>query len=341
MEKVLTVDAEVVTDTKLVIEGAAEVTINASKSITAEIAPDTYVLGSIGSFDTASSWVGEYVNELVRESIGTGGTLADALLDIKDYVLDEIEIGVNQVITQVENEYVSNSTLTATLASEIGAARSAILDTVQTYADESSATAFELSGLKASLGGDSSSSAIEAYIGSIAITTVDNESATAATLDVVIATVNDTSIRIDSLDSVEITPEGWYLGASKLATDANNNIVGWQFSNGSNEFSEFNILADHFKVASGTSALAPFRVDTVAGKVYFNAVVEFEGLGINGGSTSIDGGKITTGTIDANLVNVTNLNASEIKAGVIYNTGGYAGNYTMKIDLDNGEIHIV
>ena len=48
MEKVITLDAEVVADTKLVIEGAAEVKIDTSKSITAEIAPDTYVLGSVG-----------------------------------------------------------------------------------------------------------------------------------------------------------------------------------------------------------------------------------------------------------------------------------------------------
>lgn len=204
MEKIITLEAEVISDETLILEAAPEIKIDASKSITAEIAPDTYVLGSIGSFNTASSWVGTYVNELVQESIGTGGTLADALDLIRTDVMDEIETGVNQVITQIENEYVSNSALTTTLASEIGASRSSILDIVQTYADETSATATAINGLKASLGGDSSSSAIEAFIGSIAIVHVDANSATAATVDVLTTVYNDLSVELTDTREIAI-----------------------------------------------------------------------------------------------------------------------------------------
>ena len=58
------------------------------------------------------------------------------------------------------------------------------------------------------------------------------------------------------------------------------------------------------------------------------------------GTTVIDGARITTGTLNASLVNVININASNISTGVIYNSGGNASNYTMKIDLNAGEIHI-
>lgn len=58
------------------------------------------------------------------------------------------------------------------------------------------------------------------------------------------------------------------------------------------------------------------------------------------GTTVIDGGRITTGTLDASQVNVANLDAGAITSGVIYNTGGTASTYSMMIDLNNGRIHI-
>lgn len=62
--------------------------------------------------------------------------------------------------------------------------------------------------------------------------------------------------------------------------------------------------------------------------------------GVSTSTTTIDGGRITTGTITAGHISTAGLSAGVIKSGVIYNTGGSAANYTMKIDLDNGEIHI-
>jgi hypothetical protein len=57
-------------------------------------------------------------------------------------------------------------------------------------------------------------------------------------------------------------------------------------------------------------------------------------------TTTIDGGKITTGTITAGHISTAGLDAGIIKAGIMYNTGGNASNYTMKIDLNAGSIHI-
>lgn len=54
----------------------------------------------------------------------------------------------------------------------------------------------------------------------------------------------------------------------------------------------------------------------------------------------IHGDMIATGTIRAEKIIANNAQFSAAGIDVIYNTGGDAGNYTMKIDLANGEIHI-
>lgn len=67
--------------------------------------------------------------------------------------------------------------------------------------------------------------------------------------------------------------------------------------------------------------------------IFFNGVVSFNNISdtdqvavaINENETKINGGRIDT---------------SVIGTGVIYNTNANESNYTMKIDLNNGEIHI-
>lgn len=56
---------------------------------------------------------------------------------------------------------------------------------------------------------------------------------------------------------------------------------------------------------------------------------------INNGTTTINGGKITTNSITTDQIQM-----NTGWAGVIYNQGGTASNYKMKIDFTNGEIHI-
>jgi hypothetical protein len=56
---------------------------------------------------------------------------------------------------------------------------------------------------------------------------------------------------------------------------------------------------------------------------------------INSGTTTINGSRITTGSITTDQ-----LEMNTGWAGVIYNQGGSAASYSMKIDFTNGEIHI-
>lgn len=73
--------------------------------------------------------------------------------------------------------------------------------------------------------------------------------------------------------------------------------------------------------------------------------------GVSANSTTIDGGKITTGTVSADRLEVSSalinrlnviggIEASTVTANAIYNKGANESNYAMKIDLVNGEIHI-
>ena len=117
--------------------------------------------------------------------------------------------------------------------------------------------------------------------------------------------------------------------------------------NGAVEFRNVSGSATH---KSGTSSPILGATTDVEGSTYYNTstksgYIVSNGRWINNSSvtdtsglarkdmsnvTTIDGGKITTGS----------LNANRIGAGVIYNTGGTANNFTMKIDLDNGSIYI-
>ena len=79
----------------------------------------------------------------------------------------------------------------------------------------------------------------------------------------------------------------------------------------------------------GTSEIATKNDITTSLGAYNPATV------INANTTTIDGGKITTGSITTNQ-----LAMNTGWAGVIYNLGGGPSNYNMKIDFTNGEIYI-
>lgn len=131
--------------------------------------------------------------------------------------------------------------------------------------------------------------------------------------------------------------------------------------------SEFWINASKFKFTNSnkTGQVAPFTIDatgttpqiTFNGKVSFSNVTNVPQLGStpqqvvdavnNGQTTTINGGKITTGSIGANQINVNDVFAQNITyTGVITGgTGGSGGiirsyNGSMVIDLVNGSIYI-
>ena len=127
--------------------------------------------------------------------------------------------------------------------------------------------------------------------------------------------------------------------------------------------SEFWIKADKFKLMSADggkkSSYSPFTVDSVTGEINFNGKVTFSNVtnvpqlgstpqevvtAVNSGqTTTINGPRITTGSITANQVNLNDLFAQNITYTGVITGGNVAGggiiqsyNGKMKIDLVNG-----
>ena len=105
---------------------------------------------------------------------------------------------------------------------------------------------------------------------------------------------------------------GWVASAASLVVNPNTGLVtGWQYGDGSGFSSTFKISAENIEL-SGSTTFDSFALTDMSNV------------------TSIDGGKIATRSLSAN----------SIEGGIIYNLGGTSSNYSMKIDLINGEIHI-
>ena len=146
-----------------------------------------------------------------------------------------------------------------------------------------------------------------------------------------------------------------------------NSGFGLSNSAGTGVGSEFWINADKLKFTNNgkTGSKAPFTIDASGStpQITFNGIVSFSNISNvpqlgstpqqvvdavnNGQTTTINGGKITTGSIGANQVDVNNLFAQNITyTGTITGgTGGSGGlirsyNGSMVIDLVNGSIYI-
>ena len=121
-----------------------------------------------------------------------------------------------------------------------------------------------------------------------------------------------------------------------------NGIVA--FSNVTNLQSTVNTINANVSTAQSTANSANTLAATKA------TITDVQALGyvlpadvasaVNNNTTTINGSKITTGTITASQISSAGLSAGVITSGVIYNTGGSSSNYTMMINLDSGEIHI-
>ena len=297
--------------------------IDVKQSITAKVEPDNYVIASQGYSAGVPGWLSTAVASMVKDSIGTGGSFADALDILRTDIMDQIALGVNQAITQIETNYVSNSALTTTLASEIGASRSAILDQVQTYADESQTWAADVSALKSSFGGTDTGT-IEAFIGNVALTNATSKETFASTVATLTTNFNGLSTSLtDTRDLVtgelsvwngvgvpsvgmvyNFTTGGWkkYFGefigwlktsdtegmswagsASSFLTAPDGSITGWGYADGSGTSSTFGIKAQNFSISDGTTGYTPFSIS--GNTIQFNGKVSINSMTDNSGNS--------------------------------------------------------
>ena len=82
----------------------------------------------------------------------------------------------------------------------------------------------------------------------------------------------------DITNATANTAYTWSATASKLITGPDGSITGWEFSDGSNQVSDFKIKATNFSISDGTTGYTPFEiVDSniiFKGKVSFNSVTD-------------------------------------------------------------------
>ena len=317
----------------------------------------------------------EQINQIVDED----GIINTRIATLNSNLTDAIS-STNATVAEINLTYASKNeaaaiatnVLTASLSGngEIG---SALTELQEAYADLESTTAQSISTLESAMEGEINGNAtametIRTYVG------IDE--AGAGTGTGLSAYLEDSNGVIGGADSqlantIKVTAEGV---ESKFAYNSVVNINGiykksgfgltTNYTSGSGTkanpyVSEFWIDASRLKFTNSnqTGQTAPFTIDATGTtpQITFNGVVAFSnvtgtsGLALKDMSnvTTIDGGKITTGIVSTDRLNVNEIMAKNMTfTGKI--TGGYGGlggiiqsyNGKMKIDLVNGSIYI-
>ena len=124
---------------------------------------------------------------------------------------------------------------------------------------------------------------------------------------------------------------GMNLGDTWLDTDDNNSIytyngISWNKTQSGNK--------TFLQTASPTTGM-------MAGDIWVNSDNNYKQYRYSGSSWDIvDYNPATAINAGVTRINGGRIDTSVIGTGIIYNTGANSSNYTMKIDLNNGEIHI-
>lgn len=267
LEVTVDTDHTVEIDSKL-----PEVVVDIAKSITVEIQPENYVLTSGGMYTgNMTGATPTWLLNAIQQQLTTGDGNVMSVLDAMQTLLNSVQLGVNQAISQIENTNVSMSALETSLGSRIGSNEAAILDVYATRVTAADAQAIATTAIGTTFGGN-----IDAYIGNLASVYTAPGSATATNISTLQTSYNDQSARIDALDYVTVDEFGYSLGASKLGTAPDGSIVGWQFTDGTGVQSEFKIKAQNFSISDGTTGYTPFSITgsdiNFLGKVSFSSV---------------------------------------------------------------------
>ena len=159
----------------------------------------------------------------------------------------------------------------------------------------------------------------------------------------------DIKASVTRLDQATVTVGGIATAKSTLVVDAGGSVTGMRLSatnDPDDRGSKFRIYADEFTVAASNgqpSNVVPFRVDTRTRNIYFNGIVNFKNIeddsgyqpgwlfagdaagDVNSHTTTINGGKITTNSLNANRIAVNTIWARGRIASNEFknNTSGY------------------
>lgn len=263
-------------------------------------------------------------------------TLSDALIQTLKDSLDNLDSGVykktyiDNTISYIENialSKVNNSTLAGIISNQI------------TYAIENLATTSQVSTLNSRVGdSESEITNVKNTINTKDLARANQITQLEASIDETFAGYSDAidlyvdangnvkSQKIETLTTniglqlqeinqlIVDADNNWKATSTKLITSPTGAITGYSFLDGSGLKSTFEINADNFKIANAYNTYSPFSI--VGTSLYFNGKVNFSNVtgseGIvtstniqsifNSNITTIDGGKITTYSINADKI---------------------------------------
>jgi hypothetical protein len=323
-----------------------------------------FVLSS-GNYSSGNGLVGAVPNWLltaIQQELTTGDGNIMSVLSSMNNALNTLQLGITQSIASLNTTSLSQSSLLTGLRSDVDGNNASILNVLATKVDTASATAIAANAIQSTFGTDA-----HAFVGNIASTYVDANSAIAQDMNLLTTTLNGVNASVSDISTltVESVPNPLWVdngnqldpdingnlryvtqakSKKQLAVDANGVITSLLLDSGST--SAITMQADQFKlVASGQSAISqnPFTVNatngeiTLNGKVSFNSVTDVPQLGstpqqvidaVNGGqTTTINGSKITTGSISSNNLstNIALIGGSAYSSGFPYPSGPISG----------------
>jgi len=200
-EIVINQDDVLVSDSHVVI---ADLIVDAKVS---EVSPvvqvfnEEYVLSSGGGYANGNGLIGavpSWILDAIQEQLTTGdGNLTQVLYDLRD-LMTSFQIGVNQSIASLNTSTLSQSSIITTLASQVDNNRAEAINLVATKVTATEAQAVSVAAIRSAFNGGTA----EAFVGNIASTYVDKDSAIAQDVKLVTAELNGLSANITSVESV-------------------------------------------------------------------------------------------------------------------------------------------
>lgn len=264
-----------------------------------QIGIEEFVLSSGGMYGSNGliGAVPQWILDAVQQQLTTGdGNLTSVVNDVQA-LLGTLQTGVSQVVASLNTLSSSTSSITTGLQSQVDINHAEVLNVVATKVDATQAQSIAVNAIGSTFGGD-----VDAYIGSIASTYTDANSAIAQEVDLMTATLNGVSGSISDISLLvvetvlnpdwvddgsgtdpDINGEPMYITRAKatkqLQVDANGVISGILLESGAT--SSVTIQGDQFKlVATGQSVASrnPFTVNATTGEITFNGSVSFNSV---------------------------------------------------------------
>lgn len=337
-----------------------DIEVLSSIAAEAEIKKYTLVSDDIYVKRYDSTTIPDWYSNLINSVISTDPFITGIVADV-DY-LSGLEAGYNvQFANLIAADTAINSLLTS-LSSQTDINTASIANLDVTYATRDYASAISLTTVQSYF----NDGAAAAWFDSEISTYASNITANAFNISSISVILDSHSASVTRSDEAVIdtqvanplwTDDGFqsdpdsfgvsrYItearAKSSLVVEADGTVAGF-VAEADGASSSFSIVADVFKITNGYGDLGvtPFTVDMTNP---LDPIIEFIGKTtfdsyLTAGTTTIDGGFITTGT----------LLAGSIGTEVLYDSSHWDANgnelagsvYKMKIDMNNGEIHIM